>query len=93
MERAKNRRAQSQIVKMEKMKVDRPTKRWVMVFFKKNLSLLVEPLVNFIMMVAVLQQLRVKHLKLIIRTETKYIEELISGLKVTIKMPRRTCLI
>ena len=78
---------------MEKMKVDRPTKRWVMVFFKKNLSLLVEPLVNFIMMVAVLQQLRVKHLKLIIKTQTKYIEELISGLKVAIKMPRRTCLI
>ena len=78
---------------MEKMKVDRPTKRWVMVFFKKNLSLLVEPLVNFIMMVAVLQQLQVKHLKLIIKTQTKYIEELISGLKVAIKMPRRTCLI
>ena len=54
---------------MEKMKVDRPTKRWVMVFFKKNLSLLVERLVNFIMMVAVLQQLRVKHLKLIIKTQ------------------------
>ena len=64
-----------------------------MVFFKKNLSLLVERLVNFIMMVAVLQQLRVKHLKLIIKTQTKYIEELISGLKVAIKMPRRTCLI
>ena len=78
---------------MEKMKVDRPTKRWVMVFSKKNLSLLVERLVNFIMMVAVLQQLRVKHLKLIIKTQTKYIEELISGLKVAIKMPRRTCLI
>ena len=73
--------------------MDRPTKRWVMVFFKKNLSLLVERLVNFIMMVAVLQQLRVKHLKLIIKTQTKYIEELISGLKVAIKMPRRTCLI
>ena len=69
MERAQNRRAQSQIVKMEKLKVDRPTKRWVMVFFKKNLSLQVERLVSFIMMVALLQQLRVKHLKLIIKTQ------------------------
>ena len=32
-----------------------------MVFFKKNLSLQVERLVSFIMMVALLQQLRVKH--------------------------------
>ena len=40
-----------------------------MVFFKKNLSLQVERLVSFIMMVALLQQLRVKHLKLIIKTQ------------------------
>ena len=49
--------------------MDRPTKRWVMVFFKKNLSLQVERLVSFIMMVALLQQLRVKHLKSIIKTQ------------------------